>query len=367
MTETLHPGKGGRLMGCTHSSIDPASRFRFLQFVPHLEQAGWRISHRPNFPSRYWEAPAKSPRWRSLQRKWGKRLGRASRRRDLFDAAWYDLVFINRDLWGGEVRWEREMIRRNPRVIFDFDDAIFLGEERRNHIEWVCRHAAWVTAGNERLADFARKVTNRVTVIPSVVDFARYKPSPHDAAPRRVRVGWMGSDLSIRETLFQYLDMLAGLQRQLDFDFVIVSKPRRELPAGSGLRWHFVEWSPQVEENIGQHFDIGLMPLLDDEYQRGKCGMKILQYMAGAIPVIASPVGVNRNFIEHGRTGFLAGSEAEWYDTLRALTASAALRRELGMNGRVFCDEHYSLRIWLPLLLEIFDRVASAPLVPHVV
>jgi len=358
-TTPMASGKGRRLMGCTHSSIDPASRFRFLLYVPHLEKAGWRISHRPNVPSRYWRLTAKSRRGRSVQKRVAKFLGIASRWRDIIDSARHDAVFINRDLLDGQLQWEQRMIRHNPRVIFDFDDAIFLGETRKNHIEWICQHAAWVTVGNETLAQFARNVTDRVTIIPSVIDAEKYVPSRHDFISNPVRVGWLGSDLSIRETLFQYLDMFSRLQQQLGFEFVIVSKPRPELPASSDLRWRYMEWSPSVEENISEHLDIGLMPLVDDEFQRGKCGMKLLQYMGGALPTIATPLGANCDIVQHGKTGFLANSEAEWHDAIDAFMRSPALRKEFGMKGRSLCEKNYSIQAWVPKLLEILDRVAS--------
>ena len=199
-----------RLMGCTQSAFDPASRFRFMQFAPHLEQAGWRVSHRPNIPSHYWQTTAKLRQWRSLENRAMKLLRKASRWRDILDSARHDVVFINRELLGEHLWCEQEMIRHNPRVIFDFDDAIFLGAGREKHIEWICRNAAWVTAGNERLAAFARKLTDRVTVIPSVVEVERYEPARHDPIRDPVRVGWLGSNLSIEQTLFHYLEMFSS-------------------------------------------------------------------------------------------------------------------------------------------------------------
>jgi glycosyltransferase involved in cell wall biosynthesis len=242
-------------------------------------------------------------------------------------------------------------------MIFDFDDAIFLGEKRQKHIEWVCKNAAWVTVGNEYLAEFVRKVTDRVTVIPSVVDADKYRPAWHESVQTQLRVGWLGSDLSIRETLFPYIDMLSRLQRRIGFQFVIVSKPEPRLPSAD-LNWQYVEWSPSIEENIAEYLDVGLMPLVDDEFQRGKCGMKILQYMAGGIPAIASPIGVNRNIIQHGVTGFLANSEAEWGAAIEALQKSPALRGKIGQAGRQHCEQNYSLKVWLPKLLTVLEKVA---------
>lgn len=349
-----------RLMGCTHSRIDPASRFRFLQYVPLLEEAGWEVSHRPNVPSRYSKLTGPIRLVRSMQRKAAVGLRRLSRLRDIYDAARYDVIFLNRDLLAGQLWWEQQLFRRNPRTIFDFDDAIYLGDERRRHIEWICRQAAWVTAGNETLADFARQFTDRVTVLPTVVDVDRYAPHPHEHQDRPVRVGWIGSELSIQETLFPHVAMLAQLQQRLDFEFVIISGPG-PAPPECGLRWDFVPWSPEVEVDLARHLDIGLMPLVDNEFQRGKCGLKLLQYMAAAVPAVATPIGVNRQIIRHGQTGLLAESQQEWSEALEALIGDAALRRRLGLAGRAVCASKYSLRGWFPVLHQICTSICPKP------
>jgi glycosyltransferase involved in cell wall biosynthesis len=347
------------LMACSHSRDDPASRFRVMQYLPLLEAAGWAVAHRPCVPSRYWQPPTRVPLWRGIQRRAGAVARRWNRQRDIRDAARFDVVFVNRDLHRGQLRWEQQLFAANPRVVFDFDDAIYLGPTRHAHISWICRHAAWVTAGNPLLAEFARQFTPRVTLLPTVVDTPRYELHTdrlvdNPAAP--LRVGWLGSDLSIRETLYAHWEMFGRLQRALGFEFVICSQPRPE-PPSDAVRWSFVEWSPRTEERIGRHLDVGVMPLVDDEYQRGKCGLKLLQYMAAGLPVVASPIGVNRELVERD-SGFLAASESDWHAALAALR-DPALRRERGRAGRARCARDFTLARWAETLQEILARVAA--------
>ena len=345
-----------RLMACTHGTIEPASRFRVVQFLPHLARAGWQVSLRPNRPERPTPRIA-NPLARLIRDRAARRMRRHSRARDVADAARFDAVLVNRDLLGTDLFFERQLLARNPRVVFDFDDAIFLGHKER-HVDWMCRHAAWVTVGNEYLARFARQRTEQLTVLPTVVDVASYELASPRPPGSPLRVGWCGSNLSIRETLFPHLEMLAALQRRLDFELVILSKPKPVLPE-RGLRWRFVEWSPESERTLARHMDIGLMPLVDDAFQRGKCGLKILQYMAAGLPFVASPVGVNTTLVDDGRTGLLAGSPVEWHAALAALAASPERRRAMGAEGRRLCERSFSLERWFPVLLGVIERVAA--------
>ena len=345
-----------QLMACTHGTFDPASRFRVVQFIPRLEQAGWRVSLRPNRPSRPWRQ-LNNPWLRALRDRTAGTVQRLSRARDVRAAAGFDVVLVNRDLLGINLAFEKRLLARNPRVIFDFDDAIFLGEKAA-HVEWMCRHAAWVTAGNDHLAAFARRFTDRVTVLPTVVDVSRYLAAAREADPQPLRVGWCGSDLSIRQTLYPYLDMLGRLQAQLGFAFVIMSKPKPVLPR-CGQRWRFVRWSQRAERHLAAHMDVGLMPLVDDEFQRGKCGAKILLYMAAGIPAVASPIGVNTRIIRHGQNGYLACSEAEWGMAIDTLLRSPERRAAIGEAGRASCTREYSLERWFPMLLHLLDSVAA--------
>ena len=280
-----------------------------------------------------------------------------NRWRDLTSAGRFDVVFVSRDLAGPGLFFQRDLLRRNRRVIFDFDDAIYLGAGEEA-VRWMCERAAWVTPGNRVLAEFAGRYTRRLTVIPTVIDTERYKPAP----PRSegvVRVGWSGSDGSIRETLFPRLAMLAELQRAIPFELVIISNTRPEVSDAS-LHWSFRKWSIEDEVPGLQTLDIGLMPLLDDEFQRGKCGLKVLQYMATGRPAIASPVGVNREIIEHGRTGMLASTPEEWGKALQLLVSFPSRREEMGRAGRRRVVEHYSIARWLPVFLDVLEKARRA-------
>ena len=344
------------LIAFVHAVDDPAGRFRIAQYIPYLEQAGWRVSLRPRRPSRPWNTPWTNPLLRAAHRHAGMWLRRVNRLRDIRAASGFDAVFLNRDLLEGRFYYEDLLFRRNARVIFDFDDAIFL-DGKADHIGRICERAAWVIAGSEYLAAFARKFTASVTVIPTVVDTSLY---PEDRgrvleSSGPVRVGWLGSSQSIAQTLFPHVEMLAELQRALGFEFVIVSRPRPDLPR-HGLRWTYVEWSPLVETQIADHFDIGIMPLLDEPFQRGKCGCKLLQYMAAQLPAVASPVGMNAALMGGGDRGFTAVGAADWQAALATLIGDPGLRRRMGHAGRQFVNEHYSLRRWFPELLSVIER-----------
>lgn len=347
-----------RLIAYVHAPDDPAARFRIGQYVPALRRAGWDVSLRPRRPAQPWLTPWSTPLLQAAHRRIGTVVRRVNRLRDINAANRFDAVFLNRDLLEGQFAYEERLFRRNPRVVFDFDDAIFLGN-RAAHIGRICERAAWVVAGNETLACFARQHTPRVSVIPTTVDTGLYHVGPERPPADRgpVRVGWIGSPQSISQTLYPHVEMLAHLQRELGFEFVIVSRPRPD-PPRHGLRWQYVEWSPEVETRIAEHFDIGIMPLLDEPFQRGKCGCKLLQYMAAGLPSVASPVGINRELIGDGERGFTASTPNEWRHSLAALLADAGQRHHLGRAGRRFVSTHYSVDRWFPELLAVIEQVS---------
>jgi glycosyltransferase involved in cell wall biosynthesis len=345
-----------RLMGMTYSLYGPASRFRFKQFIPFFERAGWQVIHRPNRPNRHWRSRLPSRLLRAVHNRFGLMAMAGNRWLDLGEAARCDVIFLNRDLGPGREFLRRELFQRNPRVIYDYDDAIFLGRDADN-VRWMCEKAAWVTPGNEYLAEFARQFTDRVSVVPTVVDTHSYRPRTA-CRQRGPRVGWSGSDQSIHHTLMHYLPMLARIQQEVDFELVVITNSRPSITEPD-LRWTFLPWDEEAEVSGLQTLDIGLMPLKDDEFQRGKCGLKLLQYMAVGIPTIASPVGVNQEITQHGKTGFLASTEADWRGAMMTLARDRELCETMGAAGRQRCVERYSIDRWGPVLLDLFERVSA--------
>jgi glycosyltransferase involved in cell wall biosynthesis len=349
-----------RLLGLTYGITEPASRFRFVQYIPGLAERGWEVVHRPCIPPRPWRPRFRPPLITRVLGAWVRRRHVRQRERDLADADTFDAIFVNRDILHGNTRWEAELSRRNPNWIFDLDDNLFAGAAPA-HAEYACRHAAWVIAGNAHLASLASAFTDRVSVIPTCVDVNACSPRP-PIAPRSgpFRIGWCGSEGSIHDTLEPFLPVFAGFQPPGEVELVVISdvKPRWRLP---GLRWRFIPWSPGVEQQLGDWMDCGIMPLQDTVFQRGKCGLKLLLYQACALPVIASPVGVNRDLIQPGRTGYLAGTPAEWHDSIRQLRADPDLANRMGMNGRRHCESGYSLAVGLGKLESILKRLVSVP------
>ena len=347
------------LLACVHSDWDPASRFRVMQYLPALRNAGWRITLRRNQPQRYYRPKLPNAALARLHRRAVKTARAVMRQRDIRTAARHDLVWVNRDLLRADPGYEARLVTRNPRYVFDVDDAVYLNDTR-GHFAWCCRHAAWVMAGNDEIAAQARRHTDRVSVFPTVVDTGRYLVSETGDGSGHLRVGWIGSSLSIEQTLMPHMAMFRALQQQLDFTLVVMTRPRPivDIP---GLDWTYVEWSASRELALNQYMDIGIMPLEDTPMQRAKCGLKILQYMAAGIPAVASPVGVNTRLIDHGRSGFLAADSGQWASAIHLLQRDDAARERIAQQGRAFCRQHYSVEQWSPRLLELFNRLSSRP------
>jgi glycosyltransferase involved in cell wall biosynthesis len=342
------------LIALSHSMLDPASRFRILQWLPHLEALGWRTQHRPNRPPRYRFAPPQSvvAKFASL---FDRRRRRLHRRLDIQAARGADLVWLNRDMLEGNPAWERALVERNPRLVFDVDDAVYL-TDRRGHFPTVAAAAALVLAGNETIAAEARRYARRVEVLPTVIDVSRYGAAqPTQGAP--LRLGWCGSDLSIHRTLTPALPMLARLQQRLGFRLIVISRPRPAIDV-AGLAWDYVEWTPAREQALASWFDVGIMPLGDEPYLRAKCGCKLLQYMASGLPAIASPVGVNADFLARSTGGFAADDEESWAAAIRQLAAPAR-RAEMGAQGRAWCEREMSIQRWLPVLDRLLRETAA--------
>jgi glycosyltransferase involved in cell wall biosynthesis len=329
----------------------PSSRYRVFQFMQPLRRRG--------FNCLYVEAPQKNlpMRLRYLPRL--LRLALAS-----------DVLYVQKRTFP---LWVLRLVRRvNPRIVYDLDDAIYMNPGQQAIVNEIIRSAADVVAGNETLAHYARRLSERVTVIPTVVDTDLYCPPDTwrykntrrhlDAVRRagddRVIIGWIGMDPNhgdlalIREAL-----NLLGERYGPHVVLRIVSS--QPLDLATRLETEFVPWELASSRRELQGFDIGIMPLLDDPWNWGKCGFKLIQYMAVSAPAVASPVGVNREIVIDGQTGYLAATTEDWYERLCCLIDDPISRVEMGQAGRERVEQRYSVDAVLPTLIQVLERAAG--------
>ena len=345
----------------------PSTRVRITQFVPGLDSAGIDVHLHPFLDDTGY---ASARRGRGAL---GALAGASLRMvRVLEGLSGYDLVWIQRGAAPGlDTLVARALANAGTPYVFDFDDAVYLPQEGgRPWVEAVrrpgpstrafCQGATLVLAGSEHLAGYARRVVgraagNRVRVLPSVVDTMLLQPGP----PRVQEVpvlGWVGTDTTV-PYLESLAPSLAALARETRYRLVVVTGARR--PRIPGVELDVLEWSLEGELEALQAMDVGLYPLDDTPWSRGKCGFKALQYLACGVPCVASPVGVLPGIVVPGRTGLLASSQADWVAACRSLLSDAPLRRTLGAQGSELVRASFSLDAALPMLVQAFDDAVS--------
>jgi glycosyltransferase involved in cell wall biosynthesis len=254
----------------------------------------------------------------------------------LFGPAWLERVQV----WLGGVP-----------IIFDFDDAIYLlhTSEANRAVGWlkfpgktasICRLSRHVVVANQGLADFARRYNSQVSVVPSSVDTDAFRPQAARRPGGPVRVGWTGSSTSLT-----YLEMFAPVleEARARFAFELHVHSDRE-PELRGVPFTWRPWSPRTEADELGRFDIGIMPMPDDGWARGKSAMKALLYMAMGIPAVCSGVGTNLEVVRHRENGLLARTAVEWCEALSLLAHDGEMRSRLGRAGRRTVEERYSHR-----------------------
>jgi glycosyltransferase involved in cell wall biosynthesis len=337
----------------TQGEAVPASRFRVAQLVPALS-AHVTCTVLPASPSVYGDVA--SGRLRGPWRKLAQPLSVVSRLRQLDEIERHDVIYVQRPLTQyPTAALERFAARRRP-VVFDFDDAIFhtgwgLDARKVRHIIAAARH---VVVGNRYLAEFVAD-PGKTTIIPTVIDAQRYAPRPEPDGP--FTIVWTGLSRNLAE-LAPYAPALRRVLAETGGRMVVISE-RHDPALLPDVPVEHVTWSPDAEVAGLAAGHVGVMALADTPYNRGKCGFKLIQYMARAIPVVASPVGANRDIVRDGVDGFHAVTLADWEDRLRTLARDAALRRRLGAAARARVEADYSVSAVVPRYLEVFASVTT--------
>lgn len=345
-----------RMRALATNPVDGAStRFRVEQWRSHLHEEGIDLELEPFYPSAASQVVYQDGHTIA---KLGHFIKGAARRLDVLrrlpEIA--DILFVHREIF--PLGWPLLLNRleRFPgAIIYDYDDALFVEQRRgRGLLGWLERLDApsrlmrvsdVVLAGSPFLAGYARRYSDRVTLLPTCIDTDRFRPGEAPRSRDRCVVGWIGSHSTAK-----YLDSIVpALERAAEsasFEVYVVGSPTpirtRAFPVVRA------SWELEREVEDFQRCDIGVYPLWDDEWCRGKCGFKAIQFMSCGVPVIAAPIGVTRDIIDAGHNGVLASSAEEWATALVRLISDPGLRHSLGQAGRQTIEQRYSLRAQAP-------------------
>ena len=331
---------------------DPSSRARILQYLPELKKEEITVIPKTYHPTNNADPAAwmyqigkltgVNP-WRFLW--FQKRLSRLPLLllQNKFDLLWQNRMIITHQSW-----YENKL--KTPRI-FDFDDAIWLHDGEK-HVQEAISSAIHVFAGNEYLADYASRFSKNTTIIPSVINTAELYPEIKKDRP--FTIGWIGSASNI-----QYLAPVKPaieqfLQKHPDSRFHLVSSSPGNLFKFDGRKILFSPWSAKNERTLINEFSIGLMPLPDTNYTKGKCSYKMLQYMACGVPVLVSPVGTNITILKKSETGLAAVETNEWLRGLEKLKIDSEFYSEASQKGPAFIEKEYSVKKFAPIISNIF-------------
>jgi glycosyltransferase involved in cell wall biosynthesis len=349
------------VLALTGSANMPSSRFRVRQHIRPLADRGIHVTDYA-MPFGAEELAAKLPddvRIRYTPSLWLAALQSETRKGIALIAKTlathrYEATWLSRELYPGRATTER--LLKRP-MVFDVDDAIWLvppgGARASAH---AARRADVVLAGNQYIADWFTKYNQRIEVVPTAVDTDEYQ-CLRQRKESSFTIGWIGTSSNLRNVE----DISYALQRFFlvapSARLLVVSDRPPKLPNVNPSNIEFVRWSRSEEVQRINSFDVGIMPLTDDEWARGKCSFKMLQYMACEVPCVVSPVGMNHDVIQEGSVGFAPNTQEEWLDAFVALYENERLRKAFGGNGRSLVMNRYSRRIVTRKLERVFGTL----------
>lgn len=341
----------------------PSTWFRVFQYRKALQSAGIHADY-------FSLSPAKGGKLRA----WAAHLRQAATRLwQLQKAHRYDLLIIQKGLSPWRCRWLSDFLKaaKIPYLV-DIDDAIYtrFPVSFPPYLQWLqdsqeplrlFESASGVIAGNRFLADFAKQYVRKIWIIPTPIDLEIYQRQPEKPDPEKpdkdVVVGWSGCTAN-NFYFNEMIPVLNALAKKAEFRIVIISNDLKNIDVQklNGTPLRFVEWKKPSEVEDLRQMDIGIMPLEDDEWSRGKCGLKALQYMALGIPAVCSPVGINQEIIEDGVNGFLAATREEWIHKLFRLVQDSELRKAMAFEARKTVETRYSVEANAPKLIQVIEE-----------
>ncbi len=339
-----------RVAALTSGRLVPSARFRVRQHIGPLRRFGIEVREYVPAIEKYEVLEG----WPPGSRLAAKLLARVPA---VLASYRHDVTWLQRELVTGYPTLEGFLKRP---FVLDVDDAIWLSPPLGGAVAAAAaKRADIVVAGNAWLAEWFSRHNRSVHVVPTAVDtehFRQASPSP-DEGP--FVVGWIGTSGNLR-FLEDIGEAIARFLRDhKDARLLVVCDRRPALASVPGERWEYVPWSQDVEVTALQRMDVGLMPLANDEWSRGKCSLKMLQYMACSVAVVVSPVGMNAEVLSMGQVGMAATTEKGWYEALSFFYTDRAKRVECGRNGRALIEAHFSREHVCERLAGIFRNLGG--------
>ena len=340
----------------------PSQRFRFEQYLGILEESGFEIEVHPFLNEKDWAPLYKKGSF--LLKAFGMLRSFARRFELLFKLRKFDCVFIHREAsMIGPPVFEFIIAKiLKKKYIYDFDDAIWLPNYSQSNarfhklkaygkVKHIIRWADEVCVGNEFLKSYALEFNSNVQVIPTTVDTINVHNKITDHDSEELIIGWTGSHTTMDYLPF-LVPVLQRLEKEFKFKFRIISNHPPQFQLDS---LEFVKWNKDTEIEDLSKINIGVMPLEDSAWTKGKCGFKGLQYMALQIPSVMSNVGVNNEIIDSKRNGFLCETADDWYSTLHELMSKPELRKSIGTAGQETVKNNYSVEANTPKYKALFQ------------
>lgn len=342
-----------------------STRVRSLQYFSYLRKHGYKVTYSPLLGESYLK-----------QLYSGEPINVITIIRRYFERAWlllkiicklekFDIIWIEYEIYAWMPPIAENLLRllRVPFFV-DYDDAVFHKYDKHknwivryflgNKIDRVMQNASMVIAGNDYIKHRAQKAeAKKIRLVPTVVDINRYKKGKIRKSNNIFTIGWIGSPSTSKYIELLY-DVLLALNNRVEYRFVVVGAGEIHLP---GVPVEYRPWQLSTEVADIQSFDVGLMPLPNGFFEKGKCGYKLIQYLACEVPVIASPVGVNTKIVDHGINGFIAETADEWLTHLKYIALNPDAREEMGIMGRRKIVEYYSSQVMAPRLLSCIHDI----------
>jgi len=351
-----------KIAALTSGKCDPASRFRIRQHITSLKDMDIEVHEYTPLIDKY----AKVPFWpeKINVKYYGFPIGLmwhglklATQIPGILSSWLNHITWLQRDLLPGCLTFE--LLLKKP-LVFDVDDAIWLNRLfGKQSLIAIARRADVIIAGNNYIASWFEPYSQRIFIVPTAIDTERFKPGTPDINRKNDKfiIGWTGSSATLK-----YLEAIEDCLRKFlidhpDSEILVIADKAPKFKTLPTDRLQFISWSEDIETKAIKRMDVGIMPLPDNEWTRGKCSFKILQYMACGIPVIVSPVGMNKEVLTKGALGLAANTDSDWYDAFSFFYKNRASAKAYGQTGRIIVEKNYSQKVISKQLAGIFKEL----------